>query len=131
MNAAEVIKIQPRYLNLADASRYCGLAKRTLEDAAKAGKFRNFVQARRRLVDRASLDEWIEGGVLPFDGDGKPFEIPEDRATAKDIAKKYKLSESAVLKKAKAGHIPCIRIGKSVRFDMKAVVKAIEGQQTP
>lgn len=61
MIATEVKQIEPKYLNLADASRYCGLAKRTLEDACKAGKFRNFVQARRRLIDRESLDAWIEG----------------------------------------------------------------------
>lgn len=61
MISAEVIKIKPKYLNLEGAARYCGLAKRTLEDAAKANKFANFVQARRRLIDRESLDAWIEG----------------------------------------------------------------------
>lgn len=65
MIAAEVIKIQPKYLNLADASRYCGLAKRTLEDHAKAGDFVSFVCARRRLIDRESLDAWIEGRPQP------------------------------------------------------------------
>lgn len=60
MSTAEVIKIEPKYLTLEGASRYCGLAKRTLEDHARAGDFESFVKCRRRLIKRESLDTWIE-----------------------------------------------------------------------
>ena len=47
--------------------------------------------------------------------------------TQKDLAKRYAVSVAAVSKWASSGRIPCIRIGKSVRFDLAAVIAAIEG----
>lgn len=55
----------------------------------------------------------------------------QDRVTAQDIAKRYKVSPRAVLHWKDKGLIPHIKIGKTVRFDMQAVVAAIEGKPQP
>jgi excisionase family DNA binding protein len=59
--------IQPRYLNLKDASKYCGLSARTLERAVKDKKVKSYIQG-RRLIDRESLDAWITGANDSGDG---------------------------------------------------------------
>lgn len=53
-------QVQPKYLTLPDARIYCGLSERTLKRAIHAGKVRSFNRG-RRLIDRESLDAWIEG----------------------------------------------------------------------
>lgn len=55
-------------------------------------------------------------------------EAPASRVKAKDIAAHYKVAERTVYKWKDDGLIPFIKIGKSVRFDMQAVVEAIEGK---
>lgn len=53
-------QVQPKYLTLTDARTYCGLSERTLKRAIKAGLVKSFNRG-RRLIDRESLDAWIEG----------------------------------------------------------------------
>lgn len=59
-------QVQPKYLTLADARAYCGLSERTLKRAIKAEKVKSFIQG-RRLIDRESLDAWIEGKPQPVE----------------------------------------------------------------
>jgi len=51
------------------------------------------------------------------------------RVRASMIAKRYDVSERCVRNWAETGIIPSIRIGKTVRFDMEAVIEAIEGKE--
>lgn len=51
-------QVQPKYLTLVDARTYCGLPKRTLKRAIKAGHVRSLNRG-RRLIDRESLEAWI------------------------------------------------------------------------
>lgn len=46
--------------------------------------------------------------------------------TAAEIAWEYRVSARAVLAWKESGKIPCIQIGKTVRFDREAVRKIIE-----
>lgn len=57
-------QLQPKYLNVADAAKYCGLSTRTLKRRIKEKRFRTFTQG-RVLIDRESLDAWIEGKEQP------------------------------------------------------------------
>lgn len=54
----------PRWLNVREAALYCGLSETTLKRVIVAGKIRSFM-AGRRLIDRWSLDAWIEGDSEP------------------------------------------------------------------
>lgn len=65
-------EVQPKYLNLRDAAKYCGLSERTLKRAIKTEKVKSFIQG-RRLIDRQSLDAWIEGKDTDT---SKPRDIP-------------------------------------------------------
>jgi len=49
------------------------------------------------------------------------------RVRAKVLAKRYDVSERAILLWAEQGKIPHFRIGKTVRFDLDAVIAVIEG----
>lgn len=53
-------KMRPRWLNMRDASRYCGLSVATLTRVVKEGHVISHIRG-RRLVDRWSLDEWVQG----------------------------------------------------------------------
>jgi hypothetical protein len=53
-------KLAPRWLNVNDASRYCGLSVRTINRIVKAGHVASYARG-RRLIDRWSLDDWIQG----------------------------------------------------------------------
>lgn len=56
--------VQPKYLNVKDAARYCGLSERTIKRRIREKCFKTFIQG-RRLIDRESLDAWIEGKPQP------------------------------------------------------------------
>ncbi|MBK1884392.1 helix-turn-helix domain-containing protein [Luteolibacter pohnpeiensis] len=49
---------------------------------------------------------------------------------ARDIARRYNVTERAVYGWKDEGRIPHIKIGKVVRFDLDAVIEAIEGKGT-
>ena len=72
--------IAPRWLTLEGASTYSGLTIRTLQNYIAAGHVRssNVVAAGntrgRRLLDRASLDDFIEQGLTR-----PPSDIPMNR----------------------------------------------------
>ena len=61
--------VTPRWLSYPDASRYSGLGTRVLENHVRAGYIRSSnacapgASRGRRLIDRQSLDEFIEAGV--------------------------------------------------------------------
>jgi excisionase family DNA binding protein len=59
------VEITPRWLSLANASKYSGLSVRTLNKAVKSKSFKSYLNGRKRLIDRESLDAWIEGKPLP------------------------------------------------------------------
>jgi excisionase family DNA binding protein len=46
---------------------------------------------------------------------------------AETIAEQFNLAKSAVYEYAKAGRIPCVRVGRHVRFDVAAVRSALGG----
>jgi hypothetical protein len=52
-----------------------------------------------------------------------------------ELAHKVKLSPSRILEKARRGEIPRIKLGKvpkaPVRFDLEAVLKALQGDGVP
>jgi hypothetical protein len=50
------------------------------------------------------------------------------RVRAGVIAKRYDVTERCVHLWANQGRIPSIKIGKTVRFDLNAVIEAIEGK---
>ncbi|MHB1682834.1 MAG: helix-turn-helix domain-containing protein [Bacilli bacterium] len=50
------------------------------------------------------------------------------RVSAKRIAEMYDMSEAAIQRYARLGQIPCVRIGKLVRFDPVEVEAALVGQ---
>lgn len=62
-------QIEPRWLTYEGAERYSGLNKRTLQNYVKDGHVRSSnvkqpgATRGRRLIDRQSLDEFIEGGI--------------------------------------------------------------------
>ncbi len=56
----------------------------------------------------------------PNNGDGK-------LVRASVIAKRYDVTERSVFNWAEQGMIPCVRIGKTVRFDLNAVIAKLEG----
>lgn len=48
-----------------------------------------------------------------------------------EIAKRYGVSSRYILQLANEGKIPCLRLGKKcVRFDIEAVMEALEGKDT-
>jgi hypothetical protein len=61
--------LTPKWLTLEQAQQYCGLNARTIQNHIKAGLIRSAnvtapgASRGRRLVDRVSLDEFIEGHV--------------------------------------------------------------------
>jgi len=61
--------IAPRWLTLDKAAAYCGLGQRCLQNYIKAGHIRSSnavapgATRGRRLIDRESLDAFIEAGV--------------------------------------------------------------------
>ena len=57
----QVSTIQPRYLSMKDAATYTGLTTRTLHKAVANNSVRSFLNGRKRLILRESLDAWIEG----------------------------------------------------------------------
>ena len=61
--------LPPRWLNLKDAERYCGLSAKTLQRASGHGAIKSHLVTARptatkkggtMLIDRLSLDDWIE-----------------------------------------------------------------------
>ena len=50
------------------------------------------------------------------------------RVSAKRIAEMYDMSEAAIQRYARLGQIPCVHIGKLVRFDPLEVEAALIGQ---
>lgn len=58
-------KVTPRYLSLANSAIYTGLSVRTLNKAVKDNKVKSYLNGRKRLIDRESLDAWIEGRPQP------------------------------------------------------------------
>ena len=59
----------------------------------------------------------------------KPTHIKKQLVRARDIAKRYDVTERSVFNWKDAGKIPFIQIGKIIRFDLDAVIEAIEGKQ--
>jgi hypothetical protein len=61
--------IQPAWLTYNDASRYSGLSVRLLQDLVRrhlivsSAVIQPGARRGRRLISRASLDEWIEQGI--------------------------------------------------------------------
>ena len=55
--------------------------------------------------------------------------------TVTELALRVKLSPSRILEKARRGEIPRIKLGKGpkapVRFDLEAVLKALQGNDVP
>ncbi len=51
--------------------------------------------------------------------------MTEPLQTAEDIARCYKVSARMMLRLAQRGDIPCLRIGRLVRFDPEAVRDAL------
>jgi excisionase family DNA binding protein len=49
--------------------------------------------------------------------------------TAKEIGAYLKLTQSTIYKLAMQGEIPALRIGKSWRFDMEEVLRAVYAQK--
>ena len=56
--------------------------------------------------------------------------MPTQLATAKELAAVLCLSESTILEQAQRGAIPHYRIGRSVRFDIQAVLAAAQEGDT-
>jgi hypothetical protein len=54
----------PRWMKLATASKYCGLSVSTLRQKVKEKCFASRLVGHSRLLDRISLDAWIEGHVF-------------------------------------------------------------------
>lgn len=48
---------------------------------------------------------------------------------AQVLADRWDITVRAVEIRAAKGLIPCIRIGKSLRFDLAAVIEAVEGKK--
>jgi hypothetical protein len=59
--ATPSISITPRWMKLPVASRHCGLSTRTLKRRLTEGCFDSKLVGAVRLIDRESLDAWIEG----------------------------------------------------------------------
>ena len=55
----------------------------------------------------------------------EPTLIPEELWLARDVAKVTKLSERTVFTLTQDGVIPCIRLGRSVRYRPAAVMEAL------
>lgn len=86
----QVAQIQPRYLSMKDAATYTGLTTRTLHKAVANNSVRSFLNGRKRLILRESLDAWIEGkpAISPF-----PRLHPDDiEAIAATLARHLKVT---------------------------------------
>jgi hypothetical protein len=53
----------------------------------------------------------------------------EKLVRAKTIAERYDVTERSVFNWKDEGKIPCVKIGKTIRFDLAAVIAAIEGKE--
>ena len=58
--------IQPRWLSIKAASGYCSLSIRRIEQLVADNSLKSHLVGRRRLIDRRSIDAWVEG---PTGGD--------------------------------------------------------------
>lgn len=57
-------KAPPRWLTLGyngTCKPYCGLSDKTVGRAIRRGEIKSHMAGGRRLIDRESLDAWIEG----------------------------------------------------------------------
>ena len=52
--------------------------------------------------------------------------LPEELLTAGDVAKILRLSKKAIYEKCLRGELPCVKIGRNVRFLPSAISKFVE-----
>lgn len=57
------------------------------------------------------------------------FEEYKSILTVAEVAEAMDISRSAIYKMVKSGELPCIKIGKSVRFEKIKLIKAFEKMQ--
>jgi excisionase family DNA binding protein len=59
--------------------------------------------------------------------------IAEEHAllNPKDMAARLGVAESWLREAARSGRVPCVRVGRYVRFDPAAVRRAVNGRATP
>ncbi len=86
----------------------------------------------------AELEEfaWLIKALQTAPGTGKPVnantvssgvgESTDHLVTARSLAHQLSLPVSSLYELARGGRIPCIRVGKHVRFSPPAVLKALE-----
>lgn len=122
------IEIIPRYFRVTDACRYTGLPELHLKRAIERGEIQSFVVGTVALVDRREINQWVRQGRVVKPKDVPPPKPPDPRVKADVIAKHYSVSVGHILKLARSGEIPGIRVGQAYRFDFAAVVAAIEGK---
>lgn len=53
--------VTPRWLTRKSATQYCGLSKTAIDIHIRNKRFATRKIGRNRLIDRESLDAWIEG----------------------------------------------------------------------
>jgi excisionase family DNA binding protein len=62
--------LQRRWLSLDAAAEYASLSRRSLERLLEEGRLRSYrPRGRRRLIDRAELDQFLAGSANPTKGD--------------------------------------------------------------
>lgn len=126
-----IVDLLPRYMGVTDACRYTGLSEKSMKGAIERGEIEEFMIEGKRLILRKSVDQWIRRGKVRRPVVDTP-KRKEPRVRARVIAKYYDTSEGAVMKWAARGVIPSIRIGeKTLRFDLDAVIEAVEGKPRP
>lgn len=66
-NLADATQVQlpPRWLRIPKAVAYCGIGRSSLYEAMSRGEIRSSRVGGCRLIDRESLDQWVEKHTVP------------------------------------------------------------------
>lgn len=114
---AKVETIQPRYLSMKDAAIYTGLTTRTLHKAVAKELVRSFLNGRKRLVLRESLDAWIE---RPQSG-GMPQTVTPRWLSRKAATQYCGLSKTTIDLHIREGTFQTQKAGRNRLIDREAL----------
>ena len=125
----------PRLLSVNDAASYISSTPWFVEELIRTGKIRITTIANSRLIDIHDLDAWVDGqtgAANPRKATASTATSPQEALeilTPEEVAKRLKVKVSWVYGKRRPGTknpIPCLPLGRYIRFDWNAVLRWLD-----